>query len=621
MLTRITIKCPDCSAALAAPVSAAGRTLLCPECRTAIPVPELSEADNAGNLKSDSNVIPNHNHGWHELSSPADVSSPRRSSRRRLAIGLSVPLILGLSVVGMFRFQEWRKSEKIETAFQARDFDLVLTLNPGHEEALIERIHLRLQLPDTNVEGAVSDLEQLKKIAPQHPIHNEILSQLTVARSMENAADGRVVAAIEELEMAASLGTPEQQSNQVKQRLTTLLLKQIGLNLTGKRYAQAISDCDTIRKLVGEHPTAIVLERNALYGLAEGVVTDEETANTIQRIEALDRGQNPAESASVLQSLYFKRSKIAYSQGDLQGAIDYYTKTPAYGVEDSEALRWGVALSQATIVALEQDYSKLNLRRALQLVELLEVKFGNSASVVRLKICLADIMFLAGTAQSRDEALDYAAINLVQAQAIGFIVEIIDGKADFRSRISAALVERGFDRIRTDKILEGSRDLEAAFRVLPEKQDELLARLNQLPEEFRAKLPASMRGEEANLPVDPILDLIPRTAEAFSVVRNMQSFSNEVDSVFSAMLMDPPRLLNAACRESEIKDGLNKGGSLGWVQMLVTGNPGKTKGMLFFIPASHFADMIRQIKSGEPDKDERLSRCGSRDSVAWSLCL
>ena len=38
MSKRITITCPACSATLAAPVSAVGKTLLCPKCQTGIPV-------------------------------------------------------------------------------------------------------------------------------------------------------------------------------------------------------------------------------------------------------------------------------------------------------------------------------------------------------------------------------------------------------------------------------------------------------------------------------------------------------------------------------------------------------------------------------------------------------
>jgi tetratricopeptide (TPR) repeat protein len=606
MSTRITINCPNCSAALAAPGSSAGKTLLCPKCRAAIPVPELSEADNAGNLKSDNNVVQNHSHGSHELSSPADVSSPRRSSRRRLAIGFSVPLILGLSVVVMFRFQEWRKSEKIETAFQARDFDLVLTLNPGHEEALIERIHLRLQLPDTNVEGAVSDLEQLKKIAPQHSIHNEILPQLTIARSMELASGGRITAALKELDLAASLGGPEQQLNLVKRRLTSLLLKQIEKNLAEKNYSQVISDCDSVRKLSGDNMAAIAFERSALCGLADRAVTDEEMSSIIRRLEELDKGLHLAETTGKLQSLYSRRSRLNHSTGDLAGAIDDYTKQLACDSGDLETLRWGVTLSEATIVALEDDFSKLHLQRALLLIDLLEKNFVNAASVLRVKICLADKMFSTSTTQNRDEALNYAAISLRQAHAMGFIVEIIDGKGDFRRRISAALVERGFDHIKADRIEEGGRDFEEAMKILPEKQDQLLSRLNQLPESLRQQFPASIRGEEADIPADSILDLIPAKAEAFSVIRNMQSFSNKLDEVASCMLVDPPKLLDAACRMSRIKDGLKREGSLGWVHMPVTDDPDNTKGMLFFLPATDFVGMIQDIKTAEPVKSQPL---------------
>jgi tetratricopeptide (TPR) repeat protein len=605
MPTRITINCPACSATLAAPASAAGRTLLCPQCRTAIPVPELPVSGDSELPTSGREIDRSQKHHSNDRPLDQDACSLRRGASRRRATFLSVTLILGL-FTGMYRFQEWKKSKTIETAFQAKDFDQVLTLDPNHAEALMGRIYRRLELPDTNVEGAVSDLEQLQEILPQHAIHKEILPAISIARSMEYAAAGRIAAAIEELGFATESGSPVQHLDQVKQRLTTLLLKQIEVSLAEQRYDQAISECNQIRKLVGDNLSAMAFERSALCGLADRAVTDDEMNSTIRRLVELDKGHHLAETSGKLRSLYSRRSRLNYSNGNLAGAIDDYAKLLTYGGVDVETMRWGVTLSEATIVALEDDFSKLHLQRALLLIDLLEKNFVNAASVVRAKISLADNIFTASTTQNRDEALDYAALTLIHAQTIGFIVEIIDGKADFRKRISAALIERGVSRIRTDMIEQAGSDLEVALKISPETQDQLLARLDQLPAEFREQLPVSLRGEEANVPVDSILDLFPSNAEAFSVVRNMQSFSKDVDQVAASMLLGPPSLLDAACKESRIKEGLNRGGSLGWVQMPVTGKPVDNEGMIFFIPASNFASMIREIKAGKQSKGQPL---------------
>lgn len=606
MRTRVTINCPDCSAVLSAPVSAAGKSLLCPKCRAAIPVPELPEAHQIDILKSANALDQSHHPEPQTVSIHDEAVSSRRRGRKVLAVGLCVSLIFGLILVGASAFYEWNKSRKIATALHARNFDRVLALDPNHVESLIGRIDLRLKAPEPDVHGAENDLQHLQKIAPQHPIHKSILPELSIARSMDLAAAGRISAAIEELTLARSLGSPDHQWNRVKDRISTLFLQQIKESLAEENFDRAISECAKFRSFAGDNVSLIAYERAALCGAAETAVSEEETVRIIDRLEALDNGLQLAETSGPLRSLYLKRLKQTHSNRNLSETVDLYTKLVSYGGRDSESLELGIKVTDAAIVALESDHSATNLQRARSLIDLLEEHFDKTASVLKLKIRLADRYFSDSTPRNRNEALDYAELTMHEAQAFGVVVENIEGKGDFRSRISAALMERGLSHLRSDRIDEGGRDFEAALKIFPEEKNLRLRQLHRLPSELLDRLPVSLRPQQANTQHDPILDLIPARTDAFSVVRNMQSFSDKVDDVASSMLLDRPRFLDAACTKSEIRDGLKRDGSLGWVHVPAMGDTVLTPGMLFYLPTSDFFSMIQNIRTEEPEKGQPL---------------
>lgn len=131
MSERITITCPACSATLAAPVSAVGRTLLCPTCRTWIPVQTPT------------------NHTRASLAGKAATPHRMQSRGKRLFLLLTfgVAAILAIALLiswGTGQYRIARRAEAIERAFKDEDFDLVLTLGPNHVDALIARAQQRL---------------------------------------------------------------------------------------------------------------------------------------------------------------------------------------------------------------------------------------------------------------------------------------------------------------------------------------------------------------------------------------------------------------------------------------------------------------------------------------------
>ena len=207
MSKRITITCPACSATLAAPVSAVGKTLLCPKCRTGIPVQKPTRRTLASIDERAGDAI----NGKHQVTDGNVATRRQKLSKGEklfLLLTFGVSALLAIAILinwGTGQYRIARRAEAIERAFKDEKFDLVLTLEPNHVDAQIARAQQRLQVPQTNVKGAMSDLAQLQRLVPDHPIFHEMRSALATAESVEHAEAGRIAAAIQELENATRL--------------------------------------------------------------------------------------------------------------------------------------------------------------------------------------------------------------------------------------------------------------------------------------------------------------------------------------------------------------------------------------------------------------------------------
>ena len=166
-------------------------------------------------------------------------------------------------------------------------------------------------------------------------------------------------------------------------------------------------------------------------------------------------------------------------------------------------------------------------------------------------------------------------------------------------------MDRSIERLRQGKIQEGSDDFRTAIDLDSTLTRPLVARLRNATLTIREQLPPDLlyhllKGED-----DDILTVIPAEATAFSVIRNMESYSHKIDRIAELMKLPAPRLLDKHSNIHRIPDGLNREGSLGWVKMpvpvAVFEFPGE-KGDLFLIATTDFFKLIELLQP-RPDGD------------------
>ena len=617
MKEKIAIICPECSASLSAPPSAKGRTLLCPKCRTGIPVPRQREVSLVAISEQTTVDLHSKQHGLTEgLTNPRKtIWSNRSPVLRRLAAGLAVLLTIGLMIWGSEQLRIYRKANAIEAALVEKDFDKVLILEPNHVEALIGRAGQQLELPQTNVEGAVRDLKQLQRLVPDHPIHTEILPALSVARSMEHAAAGRTAAAILELKEAATLGATEPQLEQLRQSIITAFLKQARVALQDKRYDQALANCDEVLRLGGNILQVSPILRQAWASLSQLATTADELDRAIQALETLPEAGNSPDVAENLRQLHFRRTQLAHSEGDLDAAASHFLRLVEYGPLDADVLHFGEALTRTAIAAFEAESSKQNFDRALQIIKLLDDSVLDSVQFVLLKLTFAGFLLASADSDEHDRHLEFSVRNVRLAQSKGMPLE---QHQSLIKTLTFALVERSIERFRQGKIQEASDDVRTAIDVDPTLTRPLVARLRQATLTIREQLPLDLLFYLRNGEQDDILTVIPAAATAFSVIRNMESYSDKIDRIAELMELPAPRLLEENCNIHLIHDGLNREGSLGWVKMPVpVAAPGfsgeKEVGNLFLLETTDFLKMIEML---HPSPDGDLQRVTMIDARA-----
>ena len=626
MSKRITIKCPACSATLAAPVSAAGKTVLCPKCRTGIPMQKPTTRTLAS-INEQAGDAHNRNGQLTEGTAPTRRRVLGKGERLllRVTIGMAVLLTITTTILINSGTEQSRTSRPAEERDQALgDNEHLPTLDI---DAMVARIQKQLEPPKTNVEGADRDLADLKRLVPDHPIHVDILPALTIARSMEYAEAGRIADAIRELDTATTLGVAEPQLRHVKQTLIDALLKQAEANLRNEHYPQVLADCDEILKLGGPILEVTPIALIALTALTDRAATGPEMDSAIERLQAWKRNQNLQGVNEKLFILYLRRSNLAYSRGDLGLALDQFQILLAAGHRNAEVLQFGAALAAAMTAAFEKDRSKLNRKRALLVIELLKQDAVTSEAVMLTRIGLAKALLSDTTSEDRDGDLDFAAQNVDQARSRGIKIE---QHSEFLKDLARALIKRGFEQINQERIAEGLDDLETAIRMDPGQKGLLLGRLKRLTAEVRDQLPLSLKellaADALADTSDEIWKLIPAEAAAFSVVRNMQGFSHKVDDLARLMQLDPPGLLQFACEKSKIRDGLARDGSLCWVQLPVSAEalPRET-GAIYFVPTSSFQTMIRPLtpgaNEGQPATNPALIPVNMNDSSGLAARL
>jgi tetratricopeptide (TPR) repeat protein len=596
MATRITITCPNCSATLAAPVSAVGQSLLCPKCRTGIPVPnpddkyiavvgEQSAADDRNQLyQLTENAAGNRRQLW---------SNARRQGRR-LATVLVVLVMIGVVIWGVESIRIARRAKIIDAAFRQHDFNMVLALAPDHVEAQVGRIRQQLEFPESNVAAAIQDLKRLEQLAPDHAIHAECLPDLAIAGSFEHARSGRAEAAIQELERAISLQAADAKVAIVKQMLIDGFLKQSELHLRDAEYTKALASSDSALKLGGNKAQITTVRLKTLSALAERASTAIEMEVAIRGLEGLPPDPANLDLTRELQSLYLKRCHLAYTGGFLKAALIYFLKSRSEVPRDEKGRQFAIDLADTAVAAYQSKHSPENRERAVAMVKVhLKESVGSEVGLaINLRLSASLLSDL--DSPDRDGDIDNARqqLDLARIQRIDLQVH-----QKLVTSLAQALADRCIKHFMQGNIQPGVADFRAAIAVNPLQRRFVIWRLEQAG----VTIPDEPLQEPAAKP-DQIWSVIPAEAEAFSVVRNIESLSEKVDQVTELLSMDPPRLLDVACEESGIRNGLARDGSLAWVMMPHAKEGGSDKtGFLYLLPTNDFETMIEPIRTGALD--------------------
>ncbi len=600
MSKQITITCPACSATLVAPVSAVGKTLLCPKCRTGIPVQKQTKRTSAS--------IEEHAGDAHNQKAPS-TEGKSATRRQKLSKGERLFLLLTFGVAALLaiallidrgtgQYRIARRTEAIERAFKDEDFDLVLTLEPNHVDALIARAQQRLRLPHTNVKEAMHDLANLQKLAPDHSIHHEILPALSVAESVEHAEAGRIAAAIQELENATRLKAEAQQLVLAKETLISAVLKQAESNLRNERYDEALADCDAVLKLGGTLLQFRSIQLNAWDALGNRAATAEDIYNAIQGLETLQNAEPTADLAEKLRSLCFRRSRLAYDAGDLDLAVMHFVRSQSDGPLDAEFRKFGIDLAIATAAAYAADPSEKNRTSAVTVAGLLDNESLANETPIQFRLQLAEAMLTNHDSQDRDSDVEFADRSLSDARFQGINLE---PHQKLINLLAQALADRGIHYLEQSNFQQGVNDIWGAIDLNTRQRLPLLQRLKLVGVTIPADL---MRDLQAGDP-DPLCSLIPSNAEAFSVIRDVESFSDKVDLAAGMMNLPMPQMLDSILLETGIRNGLARNGSPAWVKVPIPiGSPSTATGNLYYVPTTDFAQLIQPLKRAK-QKSER----------------
>jgi len=155
-------------------------------------------------------------------------------------------------------------------------------------------------------------------------------------------------------------------------------------------------------------------------------------------------------------------------------------------------------------------------------------------------------------------------------------------------------------------MVDGIDDLRLAIVIAPGLKESFLAEVKQLPRQVRGLLPKDLFDPSSLDTDDQLWARIPATAEAFSVIRDMEEFSVEVCEVSHLTNIPAPNLLITACQLSGIDDGLRKTGSLGWVKLPgAADNRPEASGSIFLLPSRDFLTMIKPLQP--PGKENQAA--------------
>lgn len=106
---------------------------------------------------------------------------------------------------------------------------------------------------------------------------------------------------------------------------------------------------------------------------------------------------------------------------------------------------------------------------------------------------------------------------------------------------------------------------------------------------------------------DDVWKVIPQEAQAFSVVRDMDSFSNKIDHIARTMSFPEPQALEFAMSQSGIRQGLDVNGNLACFirpQSVEKGGVPLEAGTVYLLPASDFERLIKPLVS-KPVKTQK----------------
>ncbi len=521
-------------------------------------------------------------------------SGPKRFSR--LTVVLALLMIFGPAIWGAQRMGMFRRSTASEAPVLANEKSVpVVEQDPVDD--LIDKVRQQCKEPRPDINAIVHNLDQIQQLAPGHPALNELLPVISVATGLQHIRDGDLAAAHQELEKAAQSGAERSQLLAARETLLEAYLSLVESNIDDERYEEALTNCYLIRDIEGTTERVAPFQARVGISVAERAVTEQDIQNAITALEPLHGLAHQEQAADVLMDLYFRHSKLAYSVGNLGTAVDRFAQSVLDDERDVERLEFGGILADAALIAFEGSRSQENRDRALQITECLDKNGVDAEGFLLIKLRLVKALLSAPKLTKRDSDVDFALRTVNQASLSRPPIE--PPPAVIRL-VSKSLRNRGLRRVSDGNIIGGVDDLRLAKDMAPSLKDSFEVAVKRLPRPVRHLLPKDVF-DPSNLDTDEQLwSRVPSTAEAFSVVRDMEEFSDEVCEVSNSLNIPAPNLLNSACQLSGIDDGLRRIGSLGWVKLPVAGNEGaEGTGSIFLLPTSDFLNMIKPLQATE----------------------
>ncbi len=592
---RITANCPVCSARLEAPESARGRILLCPTCHAEIAVPIRLEI---GQLPV---ALPEVIDQRNEQLQPVLDASPEHHEKgpsnrlriRVLTMRLGAVTLLATLMWGVNKYQHHRKILVGESALNCGDFDAVLVLQPDNVDALAGRIKKELELLKPRFEVVELDLLRLRQMAMDRSALNEVLPLMHLARAVLDSEAGKFDDAIEEMKKAKVHKSNRSTRLAVRLRLVNSLMIAAEAKIERKQYEAAADYCCKLLRFSDETAVFENASVRAWEILSQQPSTGADLDHAIATLVTLNDAKNAARSKQELPILHHRRSQVALSEGQLDLAIREFRLSTSGHQKRNDRLEFGIALAESVTMAFELDRLARNKSRAVEFVGALQRDSVPTEAILRIKVRIAVAILELPNSDTLDSDLRYALETIEQVrekESQRIPLEVLIHSA------CQALEIRCLSRLKQGSTEAGLSDYQAAIKLDPSRKSALATRLKFSVANPNLLPPAIIR-EELGFKTDEIWTLIPADAEAFSVIRSMQRFSNKIDQIAATLNSPPPELLKWAQLKSGIRNGhaFDRSGAL--IKMPVQpGEAGPHAGMLYLLPTNDFPGMIQPLR-------------------------